>query len=365
MISFKNIITLLIFIVMAGCSIIKDKEDISQQVTDEQITAEVEQPEAVLLPPENPKKEIVIVGTADVHGRIYPIKYKERDNGNNGGFAKVASFIKEMRKEYPDLLLIDMGDAYFYEPFIKTNSPSIVPVLNYLKYDMIVMGNHELYLKNSYLTEEMNKFNGVALANNVYLEKAGEKTEILPNYAVFEVDGIRIAFTGSSVPQQGIRKFLLSYEYDITDPLPETRRAVTNLTGKYDVLVGAYHLNKYETNGSSGAFEVMEGVPEMHVAFNGHTHGVKGEWVADGRHIISNVAYGITAAYVKIQMEKIDERWKVISVEPHIVYLEEYESDPEFLSQFLDLHKETIDYVESGPAGWEKVYHKLNEYIIP
>ena len=54
-----------------------------------------------------------------------------------------------------------------------------------------------------------------------------------------------------------------------------------------------------------------------------------------------------------------------MSVEPHTVYLDDYEANPEFLSRFLELHKETIDYVESGPNGWEKIYKKLNKYIIP
>lgn len=350
----KTIIYLLLLIVMIGCSTAKEKKEVKP--TEKEVTTK---------PPENQKKEIVIVGTADIHGRIYPYKYKESDSDKLGGFAKASTFIKEMRNKYPDLLLIDMGDSYFYEPLVKENSPSIVPVLNYLKYDVMVMGNHELYLKNSFLTREMNKFNGIAIANNVYLEKGEQIIEVLPNYAVLEVDGIRVAFTGSSVPQLGIRKFLLSYEYNIKDPLQETKRAITTLTGKYDLLVGTFHLTKYKANGSSGVFEVMEGVPEFHLAFNGHMHEIDGRWIVDGKHIISNAAYGITARYAKIQLEKIVGRWKVMSVEPHTVYLDDYEADPEFLSKFLELHKETVDYVESGPSGWEKIYKKLNKYIIP
>ena len=390
----KNIAVLLLLVLMTGCSNLRDKEEIvTPPVVEEEVIVIPEEPviivpevepeveeiipeveEEVIVkpiapitppkPPENPKKEIVIVGTADLHGRIYPYKYKEFDRDDVGGFAKVATFIKEMRKKYPDLLLIDAGDVYFYEPFISANSPSIIPIMNYLDYDMIVMGNHELYMKNSYLIEEMSKFDGQAIVNNVSLAKNGNE-EILPNYATYEVDGIRVAFTGSSIPQMGIRKFLLSYEYNIADPLPETKKAVAELEGKYDLLVGAFHLNKFGQNGSSGVVEVMENVPEFDFAFNGHEHVDDGDWTADGKHIIANNAYGITASYAKIKMEQIDGEWKVISVEPHIVPLDDYESDPEFMSRFLDLHNETKDYVESGFQNWEKVYHKLHQYIIP
>lgn len=389
----KNIAVLLLLVVMAGCSNLKEKEVIvTPPVVEEEAIVKPEEPviqipeekpeveeveiieEEVIVepvapvvppkPPENPKKEIVIVATADIHGRIYPYKYKEFDRDDVGGFARVATFVKEMREKYPDLLLIDAGDAYFYEPFISDNPPSIIPAMNYLNYDMIVMGNHELYMKNSYLIEEMSKFNGYAIVNNVSLAKNG-KEEILPNYAEFDVDGVRVAFTGSSIPQMGIRKFLLSYEYDIADPLPETKKTVAELEGKYDLLVGAFHLNKYGQNGSSGVVEVMENVPEFHFAFNGHEHVDNGNWSAKGKHIIANNAYGITAAYAKIQMEQIDGEWKVISVEPHIVPLEDYEGDPEFMARFLDLHNETKDYVDSGFKNWEKAYHKLHQYIIP
>ena len=388
----KNIFVLLLIFVVVGCSSVEEREDLVtppvKEVVDEEVVTEppveeVEKPvveekkpeeEKVVVPEkpvvptkpkENPKKEIVIVGTADLHGRVFPYKYKEFDRDDVGGFARVATFVKQMRKKYPDMLLVDMGDAYFYEPFVKTNSPSVTGILNYLNYDMIVMGNHELYMKNSYLVEELSKFNGKPIVNNVYKAKDHTEGVILPSYAIFNVDGVRVAFTGSSIPQKGIRKILLSYEYDITDPLPETQRSVKELEGKYDLLVGAFHLNKFGQNGDSGVVEVMEGVPEFDFAFNGHEHVDEGDWTAAGKHIIANNAYGITASYAKIKMELIDQKWTVMSVEPHIVPLENLEPDPDFMMRYQSLHQETIDYVDSGFHNWEKIYHKLHQYIIP
>ena len=384
----KRIFILMLVLSVIGCSNIQEKEEIITPPIKEVIEEkpEIEVPEVVLpeeeveveeeIPiivpepakpviKENPKKEIVILATADVHGRIYPHKYKEFDRDDIGGFAKVSTFVKEMRKKYPDLLLIDMGDAYFYEPFVKTNSPSIIPILNELDYDLFLMGNHELYMSSAYLKEEVAKFNGKAIVNNVYLAKDEEAGVILPGSAVFEVDGIKVAFTGSSIPQKGIRKILLSYEYNISDALPETEKSVKELGGNYDLLVGTFHLNKFGQGGDSGVVEVMEAVDEFHFAFNGHEHVDEGDWTANGKHIIANNAYGITASYAKIQMEQIDGKWTVMSIEPHIVSLSDVESDKEFLQRYRGLHQETIEYVDSGFSGWEKVYHKLHNYIIP
>ncbi|GLI56602.1 hypothetical protein PM10SUCC1_21160 [Propionigenium maris DSM 9537] len=387
----KNIIVLLLVFLVVGCSSVEEREDLVtppvKEVVDEKPVVEtpveevekpvveeekpeekVVEPVKPVIPPkpkENPKKEIVIVGTADLHGRIFPYKYKEFDRDDVGGFARVATFVKKMRRKYPDMLLIDMGDAYFYEPFVKADSPSVVGILNDLKYDMMVMGNHELYMKNSYLMEEMGKFNGKAIVNNVYKAKDHSEGIILPSYAIFNIDGVRVAFTGSSIPQKGIRKILLSYEYDIADPLLETQRSVEEMEGKYDLLVGAFHLNKFGQDGDSGVVEVMEGVPQFDFAFNGHEHVDEGDWSAVGKHIIANNAYGITASYAVVKMELINQKWTVKSIEPHIVPLENLEPDPEFMKKYEELHQETIDYVDSGFHNWEKIYHKLHQYIIP
>lgn len=386
----KNIFILLMILLVTGCSTLQQKEEIAPPVVEEPVIEQpvveepvieepipepeekpvVEEPEkvappVVVKPKENPKKEIVVVATADIHGRIFNYKYKEFDRDDVGGFAKVSTFIKDMRKKYPDMLLVDMGDAYFYEPFVNKNSPSVIDIMNDLGYDLFLMGNHELYMKNEYLMSELSKFKGRSIVNNVYLAKNEGAGVILPSSTVFDVDGIKVAFTGSSIPQQGIRKLLLSYEYNITDPLPETRRSVDELKGKYDLLIGAFHLNKFGQNGNSGVVEVMEGIDEFDFAFNGHEHVDDGNWMANGKHIIANNAYGITASYTKIKMEKIKGKWTVMAVEPHIVSLENYKVDQEFMEKYQKRHEETIDYVDSGFSGWEKVYHKLHKYIIP
>ena len=53
---------------------------------------------------------IVVLGTTDLHGNIYPIDYY-KNAPDNRGLAKIATLITRVRKESPNVLLIDSGDT--------------------------------------------------------------------------------------------------------------------------------------------------------------------------------------------------------------------------------------------------------------
>ena len=54
--------------------------------------------------------QITILGTTDLHGNIDPIDYYT-NKPDNRGLAKISTLIKGIRKEQPNVLLIDSGDT--------------------------------------------------------------------------------------------------------------------------------------------------------------------------------------------------------------------------------------------------------------
>ena len=54
--------------------------------------------------------QVTILGTTDLHGNINPIDYYT-NKPDNRGLAKVATLIKRIRKEHPNVLLVDSGDT--------------------------------------------------------------------------------------------------------------------------------------------------------------------------------------------------------------------------------------------------------------
>src|SRR5918992_6138545 len=65
--------------------------------------------------------QITILGTTDLHGNINPIDYYT-NKPDNRGLAKVATLIKRVRKEQPNVLLIDSGDTIQGSPLASFHS---------------------------------------------------------------------------------------------------------------------------------------------------------------------------------------------------------------------------------------------------
>src|SRR5436305_1330300 len=74
------------------------------------------------------RSHITILSTTDLHGNIYPIDYNT-NQPDTRGLARVATVVRQARKESPDLLLLDSGDTIqgtpltFYHAKINNTPP--------------------------------------------------------------------------------------------------------------------------------------------------------------------------------------------------------------------------------------------------
>lgn len=62
-------------------------------------------------------KKLILLQTSDVHSRLEPINQEGDRNYDKGGFVRRATFVKEFRKEHPDMLLFDCGDISQGTPY--------------------------------------------------------------------------------------------------------------------------------------------------------------------------------------------------------------------------------------------------------
>src|SRR5687768_1964936 len=92
--------------------------------------------------------QITILGTTDLHGNINPIDYYT-NKPDNRGLAKIGTLIKRVRKEQPNVVLVDSGDTIQGTPLEsyhnrKNNQPPdpMMLAMNALKFDALAVGNH-------------------------------------------------------------------------------------------------------------------------------------------------------------------------------------------------------------------------------
>jgi len=96
--------------------------------------------------------ELRLLETTDVHGQILPVDYLTNGKDTSAGLARIATLIKQARREAENCLLFDTGDFLQGAPLIDATGQSdsgwtgphpAIEAMNALAYDAVGLGNHE------------------------------------------------------------------------------------------------------------------------------------------------------------------------------------------------------------------------------
>ena len=273
--------------------------------------------------------QITILGTTDLHGNINPIDYYT-NKPDNRGLAKVATLIKRIRGEQPNVLLIDSGDTIQGSPLEsfhgrKNNQPRdpMMLVMNSLKYDAMAVGNHEYNFGLKVLEKARQEAQFPWLSANTYETKTG-KTHYQP-YLIRDVAGVKIGILGLTTP--GIPNWDNPPNYaglEFHNPISEAMKWVAVLRGKekVDVVVVAMHMGLGEdlrtgevspgqVPHENDAVQIAKQVPGIDVIFMGHTHRDVPSLYINGVLITQANAWGRHLARADMYLEKSPTGWRV------------------------------------------------------
>src|SRR5437870_10249661 len=240
-----------------------------------------------------PRVHVVILSTTDMNGRVFPIDYYT-NKYDNVGITKVATLIKEARKNDPDLLLLDSGDTiqgtpleYFHNK--RNNAPPdpMMLAMNALHYDSMAVGNHEYNFGLKVLEKARSEATFPWLSANTYNSDAkGELTTHYAPYIVKEVNGVRIGVLGLTTP--GIPNWENPENFAgllFAETISDAKRWVPILREKekVDVVVITMHmgieedlrtgkLNPAQVPNENARIAIAGQVPGVDVLLLGHTH---------------------------------------------------------------------------------------------
>lgn len=291
---------------------------------------------------------ISIAATSDMHGRIYPWEYAIDEAATDAGFALTDTVVTKIKSEYPDTILLDIGDALqgnSAELFIKYNTHPVVQAFNLLKYDLWVPGNHEFNYGLTFLERNLKHFNGRVVCSNIEYADT-HKNYVLP-YQIFNVKGVRVAIVGATAPH--IKQWEASNpdhfkNLEFLDPIENLKKTVKSLEGKYDVLVGAVHISRngeYEAEGKTGAFQIAEAIPEFDVILAGHEHATYCDKIND-TWVLEPGRYGSHVAFTKFDMKKENGKWKVANVEAENISTKGVEPSERVMKKFKWVHEASL-----------------------
>src|SRR6266550_1553337 len=229
---------------------------------------------------------ISILHTTDLHGHILPTSDYD-GNPDRGGLARCARQIRRWQEENPNSILIDIGDVYQgTDVSFRNKGALMIDLLNHLKYDVWVVGNHEFDWGMECFERAVQQSNMPVLAANMLMEGklAGKFPDAKHPFAKIspfilkELAGIKIAIIGVTTP--GMRFWLwpeFTRGLDFRHPVEPVRRAIARAKseGAHAIVLTGHMGLKERTGGDDFANTVMaltSEFPGMAVFIAGHTH---------------------------------------------------------------------------------------------
>lgn len=196
---------------------------------------------------------LLILHTNDLHDHIRP-GYE-----GVGGLPYVSGYVKSVQAERKDTLLLDAGDVMEKGDMVAFASESLAmyEALGKIGYAAIAVGNHDANHRADHLRKAQAQMPNTALLCLNWRDKTG--TPYFPASKVFEVNGIKVAVIGLTVPKG--REFM------------STRECAQALEAEAERLKPETHLQVALCHfGSKDAEVISELAPEVDVFVTGHTH---------------------------------------------------------------------------------------------
>lgn len=245
-----------------------------------------------------------ILSTSDIHCRYLPYNYSLDKLDREGSMSRISSIVHSIRSEYKNTVLIDVGDAIqgsLSRMYLTLQEHPFATAANYMNYDALVLGNHEFNFGTAALEKVISQCEAPVLCGNVYRP---DGSRIAQPWVIIRKNGIRIGIIGMVTPTTS---FFAADSMDgctVTDPLAETKKAVSYLRDRCDVLIAAEHMGLEEEYGiyGSGAEDIANACPQLDVILAAHAHTRVREKFVNGVLITENRKLGKTVSDITLSL---------------------------------------------------------------
>lgn len=232
---------------------------------------------------------IRIIYTTDTHGSIFPYDFVKGEDAQHC-LAQAATYIQEARESSDNVILLDAGDmlqgtpAVYYYNYVDSVRNIIPMMYNYLNYDAVCIGNHDIETGHAVYDKVVSQMNMPVLGANA-VDKATGKPYFQP-YTILERAGKRIAVLGLTTPY--VPHWLPEYYWsgiEFKDMIESAKYWMDYIktNEKPDAVIGLFHSGYDYTHSFQTAEDkcnenasvlVAEQVDGFDVVLIGHDHKV-------------------------------------------------------------------------------------------
>ena len=264
---------------------------------------------------------IVLLGTTDIHGNIFPEDYYA-NRPRNRGLAKIETLVRQVRASEPNVLLLDSGDIIegtplaYYSARKDTAPPNpTIAVMNAMAYDAAACGNHEFNFGLDVLWKAKREARFPILAANVK-QVYVRGVEHFDSYIIKNVAGVRVGIVGfvtPGIPRWEIPAHYKGYQFE--QIVESAKRVIPEVRKQADLIVVLAHSGlgpdpaanqesaPGDISGENATLALAEQAPGIDVIFFGHTHLEVAQMMVNGVLLAQAQNWGQSLARADIEME--------------------------------------------------------------
>ena len=221
-------------------------------------------------------KQLTILHTNDVHSYIDPFPSDHPRNPNKGGVVRRAALIETIRKENPNVLLLDAGDIFQGTPYFNYYGGELeFKLMSMMQYDAATIGNHDFDNGVEGLHSQMPHATFEFISSNYNFKNTVMDGFVKP-FKIFDKNGIKVGVFGLGIELNGLVDKKMYKETVYSDPVETAQEMVRILKKEHkcDLIVCLSHLG-YKYNGDEAKIcdlKLAKLTQDIDLIIGGHTH---------------------------------------------------------------------------------------------
>ena len=221
-------------------------------------------------------KHLTILHTNDVHSYIDPFPPTHPKNPNMGGVARRAALIETIRKENPNVLLLDAGDIFQGTPYFNYYGGELeFKLMSMMKYDLATIGNHDFDNSIEGLYNQLPNASFEFVNANYDFTNTIMYGHVKP-YKIVCKDGIKVGVFGIGIELEGLvdKKNYKETVYHDPVSVSQDMARILKQEEKCDLVICLSHIGYQYKNEPNKISDIRLATltKDIDLIIGGHTH---------------------------------------------------------------------------------------------
>jgi 5'-nucleotidase len=219
---------------------------------------------------------LTVLHTNDGHSYIDPFPVDHPRNPGQGGVAKRAKLISDIRKENPNVLLLDAGDIFQGTPYFNYYGGELeYKLMGMMGYEIATIGNHDFDNGLEGMVSQMPNAKFEFVSANYDFKNTIMAPLVKPDKIIFK-NKIKIGVFGLGVGLQGLVDKANYKETIYNDPIEVATdmARILKVEQKCDLVICLSHIGFQYKNDPKTVCDIMlaQKTKDIDLIIGGHTH---------------------------------------------------------------------------------------------